>query len=302
MVPLFWRSEYVNMQGENCLLVGLENDGTFVQIQNDDVRFDNLKIRLTLRNELNSITIPGKATFGGVWPAATISDFKKLLGEIGHICRSNDVVWTLPPEYFYPEVFLSQIEMIENLGGDLRFSDHSFHIVTNDWDLNLLSKGNRKKIRQCQEQDVQFRRGTNDDLPQIYDLIRRNRISKGVTPSISLEQLMTAVRTFPNEYQLFALYLSDDLIASAVTVMITPDIRYVYMWADDDNFRVLSPVAMLCKEIVEDSQKNGIQIVDLGTASVAGVLDLGLARFKLNLGAIQTPKPTFAFDLSLIGA
>jgi hypothetical protein len=74
------------------------------------------------------------------------------------------------------------------------------------------------------------------------------------------------------------------------------------MWADDDNFRVLSPVAMLCKEIVEDSQKNGIHIVDLGTASVAGVLDLGLARFKLNLGAIQTPKPTFAFDLSLIGA
>ena len=302
MIPLFWRSEYINMQGGNCLLVGLGNDGNFVQIQNDDVKVENLKIRLALRNESNGITIPGKATFGGVWPAATVGDFKKLFREIGRISGSTNAVWTLPPEYFHPEVFLSQIQLIENLGGTLLFSDHSFHIAVDDWDSSLLSKGNRKKIRQCQAQNVQFRRVTNDDLPQVYDLILRNRVSKGVTPSISLKQLMTAARTFPNEYQLFALYLSDDLIASAVTVMITPDVRYVYMWADNDSFRVLSPVAMLCKEIVEDSQKNGIKIVDLGTASVAGVLDPGLARFKVNLGAVDTPKPTFELDLNLIGS
>jgi hypothetical protein len=284
------------MQGGNCLLVGLDNDGNFVQIQNDDERIENFKIRLTLRNDLDGITIPGKATFGGVWPAATISEFKKLFGEIGRLGGSTDAVWTLPPEYFYPEIFLSQIQLIEELGGILLFNDSSFHIAVDDWDLSLLSKGNRKKIRQCQAQGVQFRPGNNDDLPQIYDLIRRNRISKGVTPSVSFDQLVTAARIFPNEYQFFALYLSDDLIASAVTVMITPDIRYVYMWADDDNFRLFSPVAMLCKEIVEDSRKNGIKIVDLGTASVAGVLDPGLARFKINLGAVQTKKPTFVID------
>lgn len=300
MIPLFWRSEYIKMQGQNCLLVGLEKDENFVHIQNDDERAENLKIRLTLRSDLDGITIPGKATFGGVWPAATISEIKKLFGEIGRLGGSTDVVWTLPPAYFYPEVFLSQIQLIENLGGSLLFNDSSFHIAVDDWNLNKLSKGNRKKIRQCQAQNVQFRQGNIDDLPQIYDLILRNRISKGVTPSISFEQLVTAMITLPNEYQIFALNLADALIASAVTVMITPDIRYVYMWADNDNFRVLSPVAMLCKEIVEDSQKNGINIVDLGTASVAGVLDPGLARFKLNLGAIQTPKPTFAFDINLI--
>lgn len=302
MIPLFWRSEYIEMQGSNCLLVGLDKDENFVQIQNDDERSENLKIRLTLRNDLDGITIPGKATFGGVWPAATISEFKKLFGEIGRLGESTDAVWTLPPAYFYPEVFLSQIQLIEKLGGSLLFNDSSFHIAVDDWNLNQLSKGNRKKIRQCQAQNVQFCQGSIDDLPQIYDLILRNRISKGVTPSISFEQLVTAMRTFPNEYQLFALNLADDLIASAVTVMITPDIRYVYMWADNDNFRILSPVAMLCKEIVEDSQKNGINIVDLGTASVAGVLDPGLARFKLNLGAIHTPKPTFEFDINLIGS
>jgi len=278
------------------LIVGLNSDGNFAQIQNDDKRVEKLKIRLTLRKDLNRITIPGKATFGGVWPAASVNDFKKLFGEIKRLGGSADVVWTLPPEYFYPEIFLSQIQLIEELGGILLFSDSSFHISVDDWDLSLLSKGNRKKIRQCQSQCVQFRPGNNDDLPQIYELIRRNRISKGVTPSISFDQLVTAARIFPNEYQFFALYLSDDLIASAVTVMITPDIRYVYMWADDDNFRVLSPVAMLCKEIVEDSRKNGIKIVDLGTASVAGVLDPGLARFKMNLGAIETKKPTFVID------
>lgn len=284
------------MQGGNCLIVGLNSDGNFVQIQNDDKRVEKLKIRLTLRKDLNRITIPGKATFGGVWPAASVNDFKKLFGEIKRLGGSADVVWTLPPEYFFPEIFLSQSQLIEELGGILLFSDSSFHISVDDWDLSLLSKGNRKKIRQCQAQGVQFRPGNNDDLPQIYDLIRRNRISKGVTPSISFDQLVTAARIFPNEYQFFALYLSDDLIASAVTVMITPEIRYVYMWADDDNFRALSPVAMLCKEIVEDSRKNGIKIVDLGTASVAGVLDPGLARFKMNLGAIQTKKPTFVVD------
>lgn len=298
MIPLFWRSEYINLQGENCLLVGLNSDGSFTQIQNDDKRVEKLEIRLTLRKDLNRITIPGKATFGGVWPAASVNDFKMLFGEIGRLGGSAEIVWTLPPEYFYPEIFLTQIQLIEELGGILLFSDSSFHIAVDDWDLNRLSKGNRKKIRQCQAQDVQFRSGKNVDLLQIYDLIRRNRISKGVTPSISFDQLVTAAGIFPNEYQFFGLYLSDDLIASAVTVMITPDIRYVYMWADDENFRVLSPVAMLCKEIVEDSRKNGIKIVDLGTASVAGVLDPGLARFKVNLGAVQTKKPTFVINFS----
>ena len=296
MIPLFWRSEYINLQDKNCLLVGLNIDGNFVQIQNDDERAEKVKIRLTLRRDLNGIVIPGKATFGGVWPAATNSDFKKLLSEICRLCGSTEVIWTLPPEYFYPEIFLNQIDTIEELGGRLLFNDYSFHISVHDWNLNQLSKGNRKKIRQCQSQNVVFRRGHSKDLPQLYDLIRRNRISKGVIPSISFEQLLTAASIFPNEYEFFALYLSDDLIASAVTVMVTPEIRYVYMWADDVKFRVLSPVAMLCKEIIEESQKNGVKIVDLGTASVAGVLDPGLARFKLNLGAAQTKKPTFAIN------
>lgn len=67
------------------------------------------------------------------------------------------------------------------------------------------------------------------------------------------------------------------------------------MWADHAEYRSLSPIAMLCEEIVKDSRSKNIKIVDLGTASLQGELDEGLARFKRNLGAIATQKISYVF-------
>ena len=65
------------------------------------------------------------------------------------------------------------------------------------------------------------------------------------------------------------------------------------MWADHPEYRSLSPIALLCEEIISDARQRGIAVVDLGTASVNGFLDEGLARFKKNLGAISTLKISF---------
>ena len=278
--------------------MGLNSSGDFAKAQKEDDEPLNLEYLITLKKEEMRVVIPGRATFGGVWPATNFDEFKKVLCGVIRMTGSRDAVCTLPPEYFYPDVFKAQKDFIEAMGGSVLFNDVSFHIEVEKWDISKLSKGNRKKIRQCYEQNVVFRREHLLGLGEVYELIRRNRSKKGVVPSMGFQQLVDAIEAFPNEYQVFALYLSENMIASAVTVLITPEIRYVYMWADDENFRSLSPVATLCNEIVEYSRKDGIKIVDLGTASLNGVLDVGLARFKLNLGAVQTLKPSMTIDVS----
>ena len=291
--PIFWTENYLNLHGGKVFILGVNNLGESIKCRPSEIRQFNLTHYLTCIESEHGVAVPAKATFGGVFPAASEFVYRSLFRNLMQMGERLNMEIKLPPAYFRPDVFDLQKEVIESMGEVTKICDVSYHINVEEWNVNSLSKGNRKKIRQCIEAEVIFKRDALVDLSNVYQLIFENRVSKGVVPSISFEQLENAIQVFPNEYELFSLYKSNVLIASAVTLMLTSTVRYVYLWADHIDYRSLSPIAMLCEELVKDSKSKNIKVLDLGTASLRGEIDEGLARFKRNLGAISTQKISF---------
>jgi hypothetical protein len=219
----------------------------------------------------------------------TMQTYHHSLGLIG----SNSIEIHLPPEYFYPEIFELQHEMITSRGGKKLYVETSHFIDIESWAPGTMSKGNKKKLRQCVENFVTTVELSIAELGTVYELIMNNRLSRGVSLSISLSQLRTSFLQMPKSYRCYGTFLGSEMIAAAVTVLITDDFEYVYMWADDVNHRSLSPVVTLCEALVADSRSRGVRTLDLGISSKHGVLDEGLSRFKLNLGALTGTKISY---------
>ena len=293
--PIFWTESYLRLHGEKVFVLGVNELSECIKCGPNEIQQFKLSHYLTCIELDQNVTVPAKATFGGVFPAAGEFIYRTIFEGITKLSESLNLKIGFPPAYFYPEVFDLQREVIESMSGIIKIIDVSYHIDVKDWSTNLLSRGNQKKIRQCSEAGAIFKKDDLGSLSNIYSLISKNRLSKGVELSISQDQLENAIRVFPNEYELFSLYNSSILMASAVTIMLTSTVRYVYMWADHIDYRSLSPIAMLCEEIVKDCRTKNIKVLDLGTASLHGELNEGLARFKQNLGAISTQKISYMF-------
>ena len=297
MTPLFWRYEYVQLCGSSAKLFGLTKDNKFIEHCGESNDVKGSKYLLMVDTESEKILVPGRATFGGVWswpinevkPDDMSGFYQFIIDSYG----SKSIEIHMPPKYFYPEIFDRQHEMITSRGGKKLYVETSHFIDLESWALGTMSKGNKKKLRQCVENFVTTVELSIAELGTVYELIMNNRLSRGVSLSISLSQLRTSFLQMPKSYRCYGTFLGSEMIAAAVTVLIADDFEYVYMWADDVKHRGLSPVVTLCEAIVTDSKSRGVRTLDLGISSKYGVLDEGLSRFKVNLGALTGTKISY---------
>lgn len=300
MTPLFWRCKYAELVGGTTQVAGFGTNGKIFQdICKDSDPAAHKFVMLFARSDVG-IVVPGKATFGGIW-TWPISDshlisVKSCFDAFLDNLQVKYSEMHMPPEYFFPEVFQAQHEVLQEIGANILYTDTSYHIDLNSWAKSDMSKGNRKKLRQCQEIGLQTIRLHRSDIGAAYKLIEANRFALGVKPSVSLGQMAKMFDDMPDIYESFGTYYGQDLVAAAITVMITDKIRYVFMWADDAEYRLLSPVVALCNGIIDYSIAKGNSVLDLGTSSEFGNINEGLARFKTNLGALATKKVTYSIS------
>ncbi len=245
----------------------------------------------------DSLKSPGRATFGGIWISTGIPTdtyFVNLYRSVFEQLRIvGQIKVTLPPEYFYPEIFLNQSKALGACGFEKRYSDHNFHIDLSQWTPAMLSKGNRKKIRQFADAGGEIILGSHADFAIAHDILRINRENRGVKISMDREKFIRNLFEFPGNYKTYLAKVKSDVAAVAYVVRVSEQVNYVLFWGDDIKFRHLSPVASLLNHLITVSRDEGCAVLDLGISSVDGVLDDGLARFKTNLGAIETFKATY---------
>lgn len=111
--------------------------------------------------------------------------------------------------------------------------------------------------------------------------------------TMSLEQLTEHFQKFPDNFQVFAVYDTQILMAIGVTIKINQDILYTFYLADNEDYLKISPTIFLLSGIYEYAQKGNYKILDLGIATDKGVLNEGLARFKRSLGGKLSEKKTY---------
>lgn len=285
MEPLFWSTQYcrVNEQAR------IESQHKF------EKKYIDFKFIYDLSGNL--IKSPGKSTFGGVWVSENnlkVRFFESLFNSIfDQIDENLDNLIIFPPAYFHPAKFVNQTEAVEILGFNKLHDDINYHINLKEWSPSLMSKGNRKKVRQFFESGGQISIAKKSEYITAYEVLRSNREHRGARMSMEVEKFVNNLILLPENYKLYVAKIGIKIAAVAYVVRITKEINYVLFWGDNIEFRSLSPVASLLDFLVPLSLRENCAILDLGISSVDGELDSGLARFKLNLGALETAKPIY---------
>ncbi len=236
---------------------------------------------------------PGVGTFGGFYNLTKenlIGEIQEILKQLYHEVENCGILLTLPSNHlsrFYPQL---QAEALVQLGAKLLFHETNHVISIKEWSTASLSSGNQKKLRQCRENQLNFRQLGLGEIDELYEILRKNRENIGAKVSMTLDQVRKSFSTFPNSYFAFGVYSGELMIAGAICLESALENLYVYMWGDLAEFRKISPIVFLCEALIDFAAHRDFEFLDLGTSSINGIIMPGVSRFKENLGAIGHEK------------
>ena len=284
--PLFWNPQFISLNSGHIEVLKIISS------------IENSEISMPFKTSGNLLKSPGIGTFGGFFsPDRMLDWYEAWNGLIMLKPEITDYEIIFPPEYFFPEIFINQADSCVSIFDAKIVNDTNHHVLLKDFSLNMISKGNRKKLRQFYEASGQVLRGPQADLENVIDVLEISRKNLGLRLSMSRDQIRKAFRDMPSEYEYYAAVIDETVVASAITVSITAEIKYVLYWGDaGDAWKSTSPVVALYMAIVQDARDNGFSILDLGISSVEGMVNDGLKRFKDNLGSVTTTRRTAKFQ------
>lgn len=257
----------------------------------------------SLQIALGIFKSPARATFGGFWPLVDVVDGDWVNACMDSLCQQYPSVtrydFRFPPDYFHPEIFLPQKKFFKDLSAiepRNEVMDVNQHIELDQHFMNKMSHGNRKKIKQTEKSGAVFSRAVPELWETCYDLLRQNRADRGVDISMSRDVFLNSLENFPDYYSIHIVSIGLDILACSLSLKLCSDCMYVVFWGHRKEYQALSPVAFLAQGLLSECILDKCHTLDLGVSSVDGIEDVGLSRFKSNLGAIKSQR------LSISGA
>lgn len=270
------------------------NTGRYAALH--DHRFSDRQIRVAddrgvfhaVETAPGHFTSPGRASFGGfeVWRETDLDSFidqaEYALLQAG--AKTWDIVGA--PLCYGGDRAARDIERLcrrgyvvtrQELNQSLPVDSRTF--------LDIGNYANRKRFHKSARLGVTSLRLDPEHFRAAYDAVAENRAKKGRTLSMSwpdVEQLATA---FPDQVMIFGAFAQAEMLGAAICVEIGHGILYVYAWGERAGAEAASPVTALAHAIHDHARLSGFTMVDLGTSSVDGVVNPGLAAFKRSLGA-----------------
>jgi hypothetical protein len=284
--PIFWNPDYSLLQGDQNLLhwrtVGNVDRAVVIPYKVTAERFKS----------------PGVGTFGGFYTLEVNTDWNQLFNDLVtefHSVKEFEIIF--PPAYFEEKVFESQLDVCLRMFKPEVTVDLNQHVEISGECEGLLSKGNRKKLRQFRERNGIVIKSDFEDLESAILLLQESRKRLGVHLSMSKEKIIESFVRLPEHYSCYQAFVDGNLKAAAIVVKLSPESSYVLYWGDSNEAgRSLSPTVALFVAIYNHSQRKGFKVLDLGVSSLNSQVNLGLRRFKANLGAIETSRTRVVFQ------
>lgn len=242
-----------------------------------------------------------KAPFGGInsiktLPTEAISYFYNFIFSYLKENNISALQLSLPPNAYTSFEAKKQLEVLRNLRETQTTTDYNYHLaISEDVLRTKLHASEKNKLNKSIKAGFIAHELSPKSLQECYDLIVHNRSQKGYPITMTLEQLERIIQL--PEFHLFGLFHNTTLIAVTVLIEISTKIAYNFYMADNYDYRSYSPLVMLNEYIYNWCQQKQIAILDLGTASEKGIMNSGLAKFKLHLGAIETEKARLSITL-----
>ncbi len=250
----------------------------------------------------NNVAISGyQSTFGSldVEDEVTNDELSWFLNQLIGALR-NEGVEKVKIKH-YPSYFekANQIEnALINYGFVTYLTESNQHIPVKK--LKFEEIANRSEVlrsTKCEQLGYEFRIASLTDLLQIYKLIEETLLRNDNKPSMSYNNLYNVIATCPDYYKLFTLWDNEKLIAATVSIKITEVTMYNFFHADHLQYRKVSSLTYLLKNIYVYCLDHHIKVLDLGISSVNGVLNQGLFNFKKTRGAVSSNKHYFSLTI-----
>ena len=268
----------------------------YLQIQEDSIRLEEKGVFISIAGRRDGKS-PGRAPFGGFYfPEKTDeSAFEILLQRLeNHALHTgmHTLEILMPPGFYWKE---GEKHWFENkmiaFGYKKEYTELNFHLdIQHDFRKNL-RPSERWKLRKAEKKGFYFNEVLHPDWNFIYPFLMESRSRKGYQLSMSYKELAACFENFPGRYQIWEVKSPDGKTAAlGISVNVCPEKEYLFYTADAIEFRNVSPVVMLHEGIVTRMQESGKKILDLGTASLRGELNSGVAVFKTAIGGIPDGK------------
>ena len=288
-IPLFFHPEFVCRNNDDGLV-------SFIALEKDEVK-GLIHFRI---EEGRAISIP-RSTYGGFYlteglNSADIVDFIGYSSQRLKDLKVKSLIIALAPSYFS---YSNQMhEILLDYGFTVEYKDITQVLAIKENSFEKLVNRNRKrKLQTAIANAYSFEILKLEDLSQVYDLLLRNRKSRGYPMTMTLDDLRNTFERFPNRYTMFGVFDKEVLIAGSICVKINNSIIYDLYHGELPQYRTNSPVTLLLEGIYNYSINENLDLLDLGISTDKGLLNKGLYNFKVSCGAKDHFKRTYQINV-----
>ncbi len=263
----------------------------FLKRQGSFILLEESGIRIALFGEVNLFS-PVRAPFGGFEFGTGTGpvEFSRMLNCLDEFASNNKIESleiVLPPDAYCPERSGWVLDLLSEFDYLPVYKDLNFHLDTSGSFHSNLHRSERWKLKKAEREGFEFNQIVKPDWDFVHAFVLASRERKGYKLSMSKTELEESFFSFPGVYRVWCVDKDLECAAIAVTVTVSEEIEYIFYTADDLKFRRFSPVVMLHDGLFKQALNEKRRILDMGTASLMGEVNQGVADFKRFLGGIE---------------
>lgn len=235
-------------------------------------------------------TFAGFATQDGIYHKELFAFYDAV--ELALRGRGAKQLEVLPaPMAHDPNAFSNQLYLLRTCGYEVTHCDLNQSLEVDARALSdRMTYGNLKRLRKCQREGLIGERLPLSALPDVYETISANRLSKGHSMSMSFNDVQVMANTFPDAVVLFGCRDQKSLAAAGLCLRLSSAVLYVFYWGDRPGYESFSPVVSVANAIYSYAQDEQIRLVDVGTSTLDRSPNFGLLAFKRGLGFCESLK------------
>jgi hypothetical protein len=267
----------------------------------DDTHAIAAQIHFCLNNGV--ATSPCRAPFGSMEFAGDLApeslwlfwnDVEVKLRESG---ANKIIIKDIPHQYRPQQSALLSVLLLDS-GFRLASQEvnSAIRVDDNPWE-NKISHAERKRLRRCREEALEFHCFAIEKMDEVYHFIQACREERGMTLSMTLPQLKNTLAFCPKDFSLFGVLRESNLVAASIAVKVNGHILYDFYHAHAKAADQLSPVVALIDGMYSYCREKHFDLLDLGTSATDGKINFSLLNFKTQTGGETSLKLTFEKDL-----
>jgi hypothetical protein len=267
----------------------------------DETRFfvfgsSSICLGCILGKKNNTWYSPFSSPFGGIEMLDTtqnelLSDSVKQLPSL----FLDPVQLTLPPDIYSLKYKLPSVASYFSEGWEVLYTDLNYHFDLNTEYTSNLQRNARKNLNKALSFDHRFVEVQQSEEKKLaYSIIETNRQEKGYPLKMSFEQIQLTNSVVPMDF--FLLEIEGKSCASSLVYRLNESAAMIVYWGHLEVFSAYRPVNLLAHYLFDHYKSLGFELLDVGPSSEFGILNEGLAQFKLSLGCKQTEKHTIRYE------